>query len=282
MLKRTANRKELQIEKEHTMSKIKDLLYTARWALTEAIDKDKFGMLATAVDRIADAQALIADDVQPAPDDEPPVLPIEEPIASSSFVNPHFEVVKGVKFKKWGYKNEFFDVLVTHYTVSGSSAKSAIGVLKSLAKRGLGCMVMDEDGIIYIPEGFNVLTDAAAHAGLSKWNGMTGLNSYAAGMEICNWGKLDSKTKKYAKKIRTSKGEANIYKGEYEAYTPKQEAALINFCLWAKSVNPNFKFENVCGHDEARALAGQPGGKSDPGASLSMTMPKFRELLKKS
>lgn len=263
------------------MSKILDALYTARWALTEAIDKNKYNMLATVVDRIADAQALIADEKQVAPDDEPPKLSSIDLPSLTKISEPKFVVVPGVKYKEWRYKNGTFDGLVVHYTVSPSSSKSAVGILKSLAKRGLGCMVMDEDGVIYIPDGFNVFTDAAAHAGLSKWNGISGLNSYFAGMEICNWGKLDSKTRKYAKKIRASKGEANIIKGEYEAYTTKQEEALLNFCHWAKSKNPRFKFENVCGHDEARAMAGEPGGKSDPGASLSMTMPKFRELLKK-
>ena len=264
------------------MSKIKDALYTARWALTEAIEKGKYNLLPTVVDRVAEAQALLADNSEPVapvvPDDEPPKLPaINE--SGAKFHEPKFVVVPGVKFKKWGYKLGAFIGLVVHYTVTLSDAKTAVGVLKGLAKRGLGCMVMDEDGVIYIPEGFNIFTDAAAHAGLSKWNGYTGLNSYFAGMEICNLGKLDATTKKKAKKIRVSKGEANIIKGEYEAYTEKQEAELANFILWAKSKNPKFQLANVCGHDEARAQAGQPGGKSDPGASLSMTMPSFRKKI---
>lgn len=264
------------------MSKVIDALYTARWALTEAIEKNKFNLLPTVVDRVAEAQALLAEEPFKAivPDDEPPQIEHKE-TPRAKFTEPKFVVVPGVSFKEWGYKTKEFVGLVVHYTVSGSSARSAETVLRGLAERGLGCMVMDEDGVIYIPSGFNVFTDAASHAGLSKWNGYSGLNSYFAGMEICNWGKLDSKTKKLAKKVRSSKGEANIIKGEYEAYTEKQESALINFCHWAKSKNPKFSFDNVCGHDEARTAAGQPGGKSDPGASLSMTMPKLRELLKK-
>ncbi len=90
-------------------------------------------------------------------------------------------------------------------------------------------------------------------------------------MEICSWGK-DSKVGPF----RESKGEANIKKGKYQAFTSKQEAALKNFIFWLKDVNPEFDVEWVVGHDEIA-----PTRKSDPGASLSMTMPKFRELLKK-
>lgn len=259
--------------------KIKDALYSARWALTEAIDHDKYNLLGTVIDRVGEAQSLLADeDVAPSHEEPPAIVP---EINDGDFHEPKFVEVPGVSFKKWKYKNGTFDVLLWHYTVTKSDAKTAVGVLKGLAKRGLGCMVMDEDGVIYIPKGFNIFTDAAAHAGLSKWNGFSGLNSYAAGIEVCNYGKLDSKTKKLARGVRASKGEANIIKGEYEPYTAKQESELFNFAKWAKSKNPRLKFENLCGHDEARALAGQPGGKSDPGASLSMTMPKARALLLK-
>jgi len=41
-------------------------------------------------------------------------------------------------------------------------------------------------------------------------------------------------------------------------------------------VNPEFRADWVAGHDEV-----SPGRKSDPGGSLSMTMPQFRYMLKK-
>ena len=190
---------------------------------------------------------------------------------------PIFNIVKGVKYKTGKYKNAtgHFEGLVVHYTVSGNSRASAIGVVKYLASKGLGCMVMDGMGIIHIPEGFNIFTDSAGHAGKSGWNGRTGLNSYYAGMEVCCLGKGAR-----IGPLRESKGEENIMPGVYQEFTPKQEKALRDFCLWAALQNETFKLDNVCGHDEARAEVGLKGDKSDPGASLSMTMPKFRKLLK--
>lgn len=191
-----------------------------------------------------------------------------------SYAMPTIVRVPGVKYKVVGkYKTKTKNArgLVVHYTVSGRSAQAAKNVVAYMAKKGLGCMVMDENGIIYVPENFNLQTDVAYHAGKSLWNGLSGMSYYCMGMEICCWGK-DSKVGPY----RESKGSANIKKGKYQAYTAKQEAALINFVKWQLDVNPEFSIEYVVGHDEIAPLR-----KSDPGASLSITMPKFRELLKK-
>ncbi len=264
--------------------KVTDALFSARWAIRAGKSDAAYEYVTRALtdlDALPDISEIEPPKVRPIKDGEvaepAPKPPKAEPRT------PKFVKVPGVTFKEWSYKtpSKLAEGLVVHYTVSGSKASTAVGILKSLAKRNLGCMVMDENGIIYVPENFDIFKDAAAHAGLSKWNGRTGLNSYYMGMEICNWGKLDSKTRKLAKGIRSSKGEANIIKGDYEPYTAAQEKSLIQFCHWAKANNPAFKYENVVGHDEARAKAGQPGGKSDPGASLSMTMPKLRELLLK-
>lgn len=193
------------------------------------------------------------------------------------FKEPTFVVVKGTKYVNRGeYKTptKMFKGLVVHYTVSGRTAASAIGNVKYLASKGYGCMVMDENGIIYIPEDFDVLKDWGHHAGVSKWGSDTYVSNKFAGMEICGWG-LGSKVGP----IRSSKGEDNIIAGDYQEYTPEQETALDNFILWALSKNKEFKIANVVGHDELREAAGQKGGKTDPGASLSRTMPNYRAHL---
>lgn len=186
--------------------------------------------------------------------------------------------VAGVSFKKRFYKtaSKMFEYFVTHYTVSGRTRKSAIAVLRYLSRKGLMCMVMDEDGIIYIPKGFNIFKHWGAHAGTSHWKGKSSLNSVGAGMEICCWGR-NSKKGPY----RSSKGEANIIKGKYQTYTDAQESEYINFLLYCKYMNPHFNLDNLVGHDEIRTAAGKHGHKQDPGASLSMTMPKFRSLIKR-
>lgn len=248
-----------------------DHLWTARWAV-------KNNKTDVAYDEITDALTHIgALKPEPAEEKDRPNDPMPEDF-ESGFTEPVFRVVKGVRFKTTSYRTASgrFEGLVVHYTVSGRKEKNARGVVSYLASKGYGCMVMDEDGVIYIPEGFDVFRSAAAHAGDSAWNGRRGLNYYYAGMEICCWGK-DSKEGPF----RESKGEANIISGRYQAYTEAQEKALSNFILWARARNPEFKLENVCGHDEARAAIGKRGDKADPGASLSMTMPAYREHLKK-
>lgn len=206
----------------------------------------------------------------------PPVLLPTDPQlpGSGKFTEPVFVRVPGVKFKTHGYAKKTPEGLVVHYTVSGNNPENLV---KYLAKQGYGCMVMAHDGRIYIPEGFDIFKQAAAHAGKSAWNGISGMNSHFMGMEICNWGSA-GKQHVSADKLRViSKKTANQQPGTYEKYTPEIEASLINFCLWAKSKCPTFSFDNVAGHDEVALPAGR---KNDPGGSLSMTMPAFREKLK--
>lgn len=197
----------------------------------------------------------------------------------TTFPRPDIVSVKGIKIKTQGrYRTPSGKAkgLVVHYTVSGRSADNAKGVLKYLADNGLGCMVMDEDGIIYVAENFDFMHDVAWHAGSSSYGGLTGLSRYCLGMEICNWGKLTPESKKRAKTMRKSTGRDNIVAGEYEPYTAAQEEALIAFILWYAQQSPDFSIDFVIGHDECA-----PGRKTDPGASLSMSMPEFRAHLKK-
>lgn len=217
-------------------------------------------------------------EVEALKDDMTPVLPVIPPNdIISSIMEPIFKTVKGVKYKDRGnYKTQsgMFSGLVVHYTVSGNAPT---GVVNWLAGQGYGCMVMDYDGVIYIPEGFDVLKSWGYHAGVSKWNGRSSVSDIFCGLEICNWG-LNSKVGPF-RTVTTEQG--YVVAGTYQQYTEAQEKSLINFCLWAKKHNPEFSFDNVVGHDELRREAGKLGHKQDPGGSLSMTMPMLRELLKK-
>lgn len=188
--------------------------------------------------------------------------------------------------------------MVHHYTAGHLSPdhRQVTGMLQSLGKRGLGCMGMDEQGVIYVPKSLG-FTKIGYHAGSSKWLGKTSLNQYLLGMEVCNPGKVyahkgeffaywdvDSKRipRSNAKPLdpdrvrewKTSPGEQ--HKGFYFAFTDAQEKALINFDLWQKKTNPEFSFDWCVGHDEI-----SQSGKTDPGACLSMPMADFRELLKR-
>ncbi len=195
---------------------------------------------------------------------------------------PRMVAITDVKFKKRGrYRNPKgkAEGLIVHYTVSGRTPRSAIAVMKYLASKGLGCMVMDEAGTIYYPEDFDIERDVAYHAGSSKHGSKTGMSLHCMGMEICNWGKLDGRTIKFADDTKLFKNKKdNITPGTYELYTPAQMEALENFIMWQLDVNENFSLDMVLGHDE---VAGHRG-KTDPGGSLGMTMPEFRERLREN
>jgi len=172
--------------------------------------------------------------------------------------------------------------LVVHYTAGRfeKGRQSAINTLNSLAKRGLGCLVMDIDGKIYRAKSQKI-NDIAYHAGTSAFKGYTGMSRYLMGMEICNAGRLEADGKAWfglpipKDEQRDVSKKDNVKAGKYHKYSAAQEKSLINFVLWQLDVNPEFDLDFVIGHDECA-----PTRKSDPGGSLSMTMPAFRAMIK--
>lgn len=231
------------------MNDIKQHLYSARWGISMGLAGD-FTKLDYATDEIVKAKALLAEQDEPErPSDPPKDFPYELP---------RIVVVRGVRYNTHGHfrtNSGNAKGLIVHYTVSGRTPQAAVGVVRYLAKKGLGCPVMDENGVIYVPEGFDLQRDVAWHAGKSSWKGLNGMSQYCIGMEICCLGRRKD--------------------GTFERYTAAQEEALINFILWQLDVNPDFEIDYVLGHDEV-----SPGRKTDPGKSLSWTMPEFREIIK--
>ena len=197
---------------------------------------------------------------------------------------PQFNYVSGVSFKKRGSfktRSGMPKGVLIHYTVSNRKASSAQAVMKSLARRGLGCPVMDENGVIHIPKGFDPLKDVGYHAGKSAYAGKSGMSLYMVGLEVCCWGRLSSETRKYVKadEIRRASSKiANIAKGDYQMFTQKQERAILDFIAYVKAMSPDWGgVEWVRGHDEVAVPLGR---KTDPGYSLSKPMPQYREMLK--
>jgi hypothetical protein len=185
--------------------------------------------------------------------------------------------------KSFNTKSKMPIGLVLHYTWSGKTEQAAKNVANYFSNTPkelgyqLACPIMSESGKIYVAKGWNILKDCNNNAGKSSWRGMTNLSDKFLGLETCSWGLLDSKTLKKVPEIeiRTSTKRDNIAAGRYQMFTEAQEKEIVELCFYLKSVCPDFEFDNVVGHDECSG-----GRKFDPGASLSMTMPKFREHLK--
>lgn len=172
--------------------------------------------------------------------------------------------------------------LVVHFTVSGRTERAAVAVARFLHSRNLGCLVMDEHGVIHAPArwlqrdqrgNYLFMSQWDDHAGKSSWRGMSSVSSYMMGMEICCWGNGAQGQGVTDVRHFTSKKE-NIQRGTYQKFTDEQERALKQFVLWQRQVNPDFSLDWVAGHDEV-----SPGRKPDPGGSLSMTMPQFRAMI---
>ena len=195
---------------------------------------------------------------------------------------PKVVVVPGVFFKKRGrFKTPLGEPegAVVHYTVSGNTPKTAAAVVRSLASRSLGCPVVDAQGIIYVPEGFDWERDVAYHAGKSLWRGKDSVSTRKIGFEMCNWGSDARKQKVPAEQIRNGLcNNGSKSKNDYQKYTPAQEEFLVNVMVYLKNKYPKtFSYDEICGHDECAIPLGR---KNDPGASLSMSMPDFRKKLK--
>lgn len=239
------------------------LLIDGKWGPITAKEADKFQIT-------IDANAKSV---------EPPDTGHPDTVDVPVIVEPAIVVLNNIEFKNRGnYVTPSckFSGLTIHSTGSGRSAFAAKNVVAYLKSKGYGCMVMDEQGIIYIPKNFDIFKNWGNHSGVSKWKDYTNVSNKFAGMEICNWGK-DATVGPFRE---VSKAKGYIVSGKYQQFTKAQEAALVNFILWARKKNKAFNLDFVVGHDELRAEAGKRGDKNDPGGSLSMPMSNFRTMIK--
>ena len=181
---------------------------------------------------------------------------------------------------------------VVHHTAGRDGAEKT---LKGGAKDGYAFWCIQKDGQMYVAHSAN---EWGWHCGESKWTKFVkkligSCNDDLIGIEINAAGNVKpTKEGKYVTwfktvlgpdEVRYSAGVDNQAKGYYEKFTPQQENTLIEALLWLKAQRPDvFDFDLVLGHDEVSGVKGLGYfRKTDPGASLSMTMSEFRELLKK-
>lgn len=195
----------------------------------------------------------------------------------------HPLALKTVSHKTQGtYRKGYPEGLIVHFTAGQCDDESdMVGTMEWGKGEGYAFWGIGPTGKLYESHPLNKW---GHHAGTSSWPSLgSSVSKYLLGVEIASAGRLDSSRKSWfgktypESKTRTVKAEANRQAGTYLKYTDEQEETLIALCLWLKRNNPEvFNFDLVLGHDEV-----SPGRKNDPGGALSMTMPEFRELLKR-
>lgn len=180
---------------------------------------------------------------------------------------------------------------VIHYTAGRSGAE---GTIDTGIKSGYTYLAIQKDGVIMQA---HPISGWGYHAGESAWKKVLkpligGVSDDLIGIEVCCAGQLTKKGDKLYKtwfdtyipedNVRYTPGKDNQAKGYYEKFTAAQEKTLTELLLWLKSQAPDiFSFDYVLGHD---CVAGPLGigywRKTDPGASLSMTIPEYQKYLK--
>lgn len=182
------------------------------------------------------------------------------------------------------FTNDYPNGVVIHYT-AGHTASSALQVAQA---KGYAFWVLDIDGEVIQT---HPLDRWGHHAGPSFWAGLNPPRSRVSkrllGIEVVCPGRLEQngvhsyqtwyKKEVPGNMVRISDKRHNITAGAYHKFTDAQELALEKLICWLKWNNPKtFDFKYVLGHDEVA-----PMRKQDPGGSLSVSMPDFREHLER-
>ncbi|MDV7340341.1 N-acetylmuramoyl-L-alanine amidase [Terasakiella sp. A23] len=178
----------------------------------------------------------------------------------SSNAVPYFETPN----KRGQISPEF---LVIHYT-AGRSAKSSINWLCDKRAKASAHLVIARSGEVSQLAAFNQRT---WHAGVSRWDGRTGLNSFSIGIELDNPGILERRASGWCttwgdpvddnEVIVAAHKNGGPEKG-WHAYSSEQIQALQEVCL---CLVEKYGIKDIIGHDDIA-----PNRKSDPGPALDM------------
>jgi len=157
--------------------------------------------------------------------------------------------------------------LVFHYT-AGRSAQASVAWLTNPVAKASAHLVVGRDGTITQLAPFTTKT---WHAGVSHWDGLTGLNQYSIGIEMDNAGPLnvvgDKLTAWFGKSYPKSQAIFATHKLEMEpkwwhAFSEKQ--ILIGVEL-AKILVQYYGLKDILGHDDIA-----PDRKRDPGPAFPL------------
>lgn len=157
------------------------------------------------------------------------------------------------------------DMILLHYTASGTT-DGAIATLcdKTAPSRVSAHVVIGRDGHVVqlVP-----LDTVAWHAGTSAWQGRSGVNSRALGIELVNWGALSGpQTAKWLTWTGKPLPDAEVVwqpapgGAGWHAYTEPQIAATVELVRVLAAALP---IRWLLGHEQVA-----PGRKHDPGPAF--------------
>jgi len=164
-------------------------------------------------------------------------------------------------------------IIVMHYTAGGTLA-SAVNWFASPASGVSAHLVIDRDGTIVQMVDFDRI---AYHAGKSSWNGRQGCNNFSIGIELVNWGILqsvgDTLQTWTGSPIKLEDAEYAALPGGRSAWWHKFTDTQINvaYDVCALLVR-EYGLVDIVGHCDVA-----PGRKVDPGALFPMQ--RFKGLV---
>ncbi len=177
---------------------------------------------------------------------------------------------KAVDFQPTPNKGKTYtpQYLIMHYTAA-TEAKGSISWFLNKKAEASAHLVIDRDGTITQFAPFNVVT---WHAGISKWDGLVGMNKFSIGIELVNGGRLvrsgtswicavDKKAVPENEVIIARHKNENHEAG-WHVYTGAQlQVATEVATLLVK----HYGLKDVLGHEDI-----SPFRKSDPGPAFPM------------
>ena len=150
--------------------------------------------------------------------------------------------------------------LVIHFT-SGATAESSIEFWRTPAAKGASAhVVIDRDGTVYQCRPFIV---TCGHAGVSRWQQFSNLNSCSIGIELANAGDDERLTKRWSQypAIEARHKNGGTLK-KWEAYP----VAQLNACEEvSQALVARYNLNDIVGHDDIA-----PSRKVDPGPAFPM------------
>ncbi len=159
------------------------------------------------------------------------------------------------------------DTIILHYT-AGSSLNGALSHLSKPSVQASAHLVVDRDGSIVQLVEFN---KKAWHAGRSQYQGRSGFNQYAIGIEMVNAGPLnpsgDGFVSSFGKHYTAADAVLATHRNEQQSrywhnYTEAQINCVSEIC---EILRDTYSITSILGHEEIA-----PARKKDPGPAFPL------------